>query len=94
MSRLKSPQEKKTASLDLDRRNAYGENAKASRKGIPRSKKRSHSAERQAAARWQSFVALSTKIMPFRLRLNRTRIRRRRSTRVSASIQIGHCEMR
>lgn len=51
MSKLKSPQEKKTASLDHDRRNAYGENAKASRKGIPRGKQRSHSAERQAAAR-------------------------------------------
>jgi hypothetical protein len=35
MSRLKSPQQKKLASLALDRRNVYGENDKASRKLIP-----------------------------------------------------------
>ena len=49
MSKLKSPQEKKSASLDHDRRNAYGENAKSSRKNIPRSKQISRQAERKAA---------------------------------------------
>ncbi len=49
MSKLKSPQEKKRASLDHDRRNAYGENDKSSRKNIPRSKKLSHQAARRAA---------------------------------------------
>lgn len=49
MSKLKSPQEKKQASLDHDRRNAYGENDKSSRRNIPRSKQRSHQAERRAA---------------------------------------------
>src|ERR1700761_813602 len=34
-SPLKSPQEKKALSYAKDRRNAYGENAKASRKAIP-----------------------------------------------------------
>jgi hypothetical protein len=48
MSKLKSPQEKKTASLDHDRRNAYGENDKASRKLIPRGKQQAHQAERRA----------------------------------------------
>jgi hypothetical protein len=48
MSNVKSPQEKKTASLNLDRRNAYGENDKSSRKNIPLSKQRSHQAERRA----------------------------------------------
>ncbi|MGC2636512.1 MAG: hypothetical protein WA294_04995 [Acidobacteriaceae bacterium] len=49
MSKLKSPQEKKSASLDHDRRNAYFENDKSSRKNIPRSKKLSHQAARKAA---------------------------------------------
>ena len=37
-SNPKSPQDKKRLSYERDRRNAYGENAKASRKNIPRSK--------------------------------------------------------
>src|ERR1700728_4385931 len=49
VSKLKSPQEKKSASLDHDRRNAYGENDKSSRKNIPRSKQISRQAERKAA---------------------------------------------
>jgi hypothetical protein len=49
MSKLKSPQEKKSASLDHDRRNAYGENDKSSRRNIPKSKQLSNQAERKAA---------------------------------------------
>lgn len=49
MSKLKSPQEKKQASLEYDRRNAYFENDKSSRKNIPRSKQLSHQATRRAA---------------------------------------------
>jgi hypothetical protein len=49
VSRIKSPQDKKNASLERDRRNTYGENAKSSRKNIPRSKQLSHQAERRAA---------------------------------------------
>ncbi len=36
--RQRTPQEKKKLSLSKDRRNTYGENAKASRKNIPLSK--------------------------------------------------------
>jgi hypothetical protein len=35
---MKTPQEKKRLSYSKDRRNTYGENSKASRKGIPLSK--------------------------------------------------------
>jgi hypothetical protein len=49
MSKFKTPREKKLASLALDARNVYGENDKASRKGIPRSKQLSHKAQRRAA---------------------------------------------
>jgi hypothetical protein len=49
MSTLKSPQQKKLASLALDRRNVYGENAKASRKLIPLGKQQSHQALRRGA---------------------------------------------
>jgi hypothetical protein len=49
MSTLKNPQQKKLASLALDRRNVYGENAKASRKAIPRRKQLSQQALRSAA---------------------------------------------
>ncbi len=48
MSKIKSPQEKKALSLKRDRRNTYGENPEASRKGILRGKQRSHMGERRA----------------------------------------------
>jgi hypothetical protein len=51
MSKLKTPKQKKLASLALDRRNVYGENDKASRKLIPREKQLSHQALRRAAKR-------------------------------------------
>ena len=47
--RPKSPQEKKRLSLQKDRRNTYGENAKSSRKNIPKSKALSHRKVRHAA---------------------------------------------
>jgi hypothetical protein len=49
MSKIRSPKEKKLASLELDRRNTYGENSKASRKGIRKGKQRSHMEERRSA---------------------------------------------
>jgi hypothetical protein len=45
---MKTPQEKKHLSLTKDRRNTYGENSKASRKGIPLAKARANRAERHA----------------------------------------------
>lgn len=48
MSKPRTPQEKKELSLERDRRNTYGENAKSSRKNIPLSKQASHQAERRA----------------------------------------------
>lgn len=45
----KTPQEKKRLSLLKDRRNSYGENAKSSRKNIPRSKALSHRKVRHAS---------------------------------------------
>jgi hypothetical protein len=42
-----SPQEKKDLSYERDRRNVYGENDKASRKGIPRSKRTAAQAYRK-----------------------------------------------
>jgi hypothetical protein len=42
----KTPQEKKKLSYAKDRRNTFGENSKASRKGIPLAKARSIRAER------------------------------------------------
>jgi len=50
MSKIKSPREKKALSLKRDRRNTFGENAKASRKAIPRRKQLSHMQERRAVA--------------------------------------------
>ena len=45
----KSPQQKKRLSLQKDRRNTYGENAKSSRKSIPKSKALSHRKVRHGA---------------------------------------------
>ena len=46
MPRPRSPQEKKVLSYLRDGRNSYGENDKASRKNIPRSKRLAHQAYR------------------------------------------------
>jgi hypothetical protein len=51
MSKLKTPKQKKLASLALDRRNVYGENDKASRKLIPAGKQMSHQGLRREAKR-------------------------------------------
>jgi len=45
---MTTPQEKKRLSYAKDRRNTYGENSKASRKGIPLSKAKSIRADRHA----------------------------------------------
>ncbi|MEU0490105.1 hypothetical protein ABZ249_12815 [Nocardiopsis sp. NPDC006139] len=54
MARRRSPQEEKLLSYTRDRRNRYGENDKASRKGVPRAKSRVSRRNRRAEA-----VALS-----------------------------------
>jgi hypothetical protein len=51
MSTIKNPQEKKQLSLELDRRNVYGENSKSSRKSIQRGKQRRHMDERRAVGK-------------------------------------------
>ena len=58
MSKLKTPQEKKIASLISDGRNVYGENDKASRKLIPKGKQLSHQAFRRQAR--QPLASLTT----------------------------------
>ena len=58
MSKLKSPQGKKIASLLHDGRNVYGENDKASRKLIPKAKQLSHQAFRRQAR--QPLASVST----------------------------------
>ena len=45
----KTPQQKKRLSLKKDRRNTYGENAKSSRRNIPKSKAKSHRKVRHQA---------------------------------------------
>ena len=48
MSKIRSPQDKKRADLERDRRSAFSENDKSSRKNIPRNKQMSHQAEYRA----------------------------------------------
>jgi hypothetical protein len=48
-SKRKTPQQKKSESLAKDRRNTYGENAKSSRKNIPRRRAEGHQALRRLA---------------------------------------------
>ncbi len=50
MSTVKNPTEKKQLSLKCDRRNVYGENPAASRKGIAKGKQRRHMDERRSTA--------------------------------------------
>jgi hypothetical protein len=49
MSVERTPQEKKKLSLERDRRNVYGENAKSSRKNIPLGKQLGNRVSRHAA---------------------------------------------
>jgi hypothetical protein len=49
VSTVKNPTEKKRLSLELDRRNTYGENSKSSRKAIPKGKQREHMDVRRSA---------------------------------------------
>ena len=49
MSKLKTPREKKLASLALDSRNVFSTNDKAARKGIPRAKQLGQKAVRRVA---------------------------------------------
>jgi hypothetical protein len=51
VSKVKSPTEKKALSFKRDRRNTYGENPQASRKGIRRGKQRSHMEERRSVGK-------------------------------------------
>ena len=48
MAKKQTPQEKKEASYQRDRRNAYGENSKGSRKAIPLRKKGATRSNRRA----------------------------------------------
>ena len=48
MSKIRSPQDKKRADLERDRRSAFSENDKSSRKNVPRNKQMSHQAEHRA----------------------------------------------
>ena len=50
MAKKRTPQEKKTKSYERDRRNAYGEHSKGSRKAIPLQKKSATRSNRRAAA--------------------------------------------
>jgi hypothetical protein len=50
MSSVRNPKDKKELSLELDRRNTFGENSKASRKSIPKGKQRRHMNERRSTA--------------------------------------------
>jgi len=60
VSKIKSPEQKKALSLAKDRRNTYGENSKASRKGIRRGKQRSHMEQRRAVGQILSQVRTET----------------------------------
>jgi hypothetical protein len=55
---MKTPQEKKRLSYAKDRRNTYGENSKASRKGIPLAKARANRSERHSQDRLLGAAAL------------------------------------
>jgi hypothetical protein len=60
MAAKRTPQEKKKLSLELDRRNAYGNNRKAARKCIPKSKQLGNRSARHAAD-----VPLALAVGPF-----------------------------
>jgi hypothetical protein len=60
MSKLKTPQEKKQASLALDTRNVFSTNDKARRKGLPRAKQLQQKAVGRAAKECLHLVSAAT----------------------------------
>jgi hypothetical protein len=86
MSKLKTPLEKKAASLALDGRNVYGENDKSSRKAIPLRKQFSHQEVRRASKPLatltsqldeEDLVALEAKVLATEIGATRGRFRKR-----------------
>jgi len=78
MTKPKDPQQKKTLSYARDRRNDYGENAKSSRKNIPRAKtnaKRSERHEQNQAVR--SAVSAQTEEQVIRAEITATTQKKR-----------------
>ena len=71
----KTPQEKKAESYQKDRRNVYGENDKASRKNLPRKKRRQNRAERRLAR--EALVGNAPKMDLDRLDRAQTRARKK-----------------
>jgi len=60
MSKIKSPPDKKRASLVRDRRNTYGESPHAARKNIPKRKAMQHQQERRTANQALAQIVAST----------------------------------
>ena len=86
MSKLKTPSEKKAASLAMDGRNVYGENDKSSRKAIPLRKQLSHQKVRRAskplaelshAVDEDDFVAIEANVRAAEIAADRARFRKR-----------------
>jgi hypothetical protein len=99
VSKLKTPREKKIASLALDNRNVYGENDKSSRKAIPLRKQLSHQAVRRASVQplaaitmidvrdEDAVVSLETTLLSDELHAERNRFRKRPDEPLAAVLQ-------
>jgi hypothetical protein len=96
VSKLKTPGEKKSASLSLDGRNIYGENDKSSRKAIPLRKQLSHQEVRRASKPLTSItsgleedelVAAEAKILATEIGAVRSRFRKRPDEPLGAVIK-------
>ena len=73
--RQRSPQEKKALDYSKQRRNAYGENPEASRKGVRRGKARNHRSMRRAVA-VELLQGKDADVAPIVTRLTRRRFRK------------------
>lgn len=86
---MKTPQEKKSQSYAKDRRNTFGENSKATRKGIPLSKARANRAERHAQDHLLSEILKTGEDEQFSAVENTVRATKPRQWRKSADIPLG-----
>jgi hypothetical protein len=86
---MKTPQEKKSLSYEKDRRNTFGENSKASRKGIPLSKARANRAERHSQDRKLSETLKVDDVKQLAEVKNQVRATKPKIWRKSADLPLG-----
>jgi len=85
----KSPQQKKSESYAKDRRNTYGENAKATRKAVPKRRQQRSQVERRVAKQELAGPAAAADETRIDAMLTRVRVKRLNAWKKSPDTPLG-----